>query len=227
MIFFPAFQLLKFQKNVKNENNPQAGYPLSNQPDLKMQFKYVEKTVRHGPTKHCSRPRTDVSYVGTCYYSALVSLLLSSQAVLIVYLCFQDNTSALLLRSWCFHSRSYHSFIEPTASVQKEHQIRFRTYERCKNMHSTGEYKWYLCFQKFILGNAVYNGEIYTGWKIFWCMIITCIDCTVNPVCPIGYSTHVRMAVSPYPQCLKISTSLKFIFKVLWICWHANIVTCL
>ncbi|GFG37838.1 hypothetical protein Cfor_03151 [Coptotermes formosanus] len=53
--------LLKFQKNIKNENNPQAGYPLSNQPDLKMHFKYSEKTVRHGPTKHYSHPRTDIS----------------------------------------------------------------------------------------------------------------------------------------------------------------------
>jgi len=97
MLFCSALQLLKFQKNVKNENNPQAGYPLSNQPDLKMHFKYLEKTVRHGPTKHDSHPRTDVSYVGTCYYSVSVSLLLSSHALLIVYLCFQDNTSALLL----------------------------------------------------------------------------------------------------------------------------------
>jgi len=167
MLFYSALQLLKFQKNVKNENNPQAGYPLSNQPDLKMHFKYVEKTVRHGPTKHDSHPRTDVSYVGTCYYSVLVSFLLSSHAVLIVYLCFQDNTSALLLRSRCFHSRSYHSFTEPTASVQKEHQICYRTYERCKNMHSTGEYKLYLFFQKFILGNAVYSGEICLLLSVF------------------------------------------------------------
>ena len=97
MLFCSALQLLKFQKNVKNENNPQAGCPLSNQPDLKMHFKYVEKAVRHGPTKRYIHPRTDVSYVGTRYYSVLVSLLLSSHAVLIVYLCFQGNASALLL----------------------------------------------------------------------------------------------------------------------------------
>jgi len=88
MLFCSALQLLKFQKNVKTENSPQAGYPLNNQPDLKMHFKYVEKTVRHGPTKHYTHPRTDVSYVGICYYSVLASLLLSSQAVLIAYLCF-------------------------------------------------------------------------------------------------------------------------------------------
>ena len=29
-------------------------------------------------------------------------------------------------------------------------------------MHSMVEYKLYLCFQKFILGNAMYDGEIYT-----------------------------------------------------------------
>lgn len=162
MLFCSALQLLKFQKNIKNENSPQAGHPLSNQPDLKMHFKYVEKAVRHGPSKLYSHPRADVSYVATCYYSVLVSLLLSSLAVLVVYLCFQDNTPALLLWSWCFHSRSYHGFTEPAASVQKEHQIRFRTYERCKNMHSTREYKLYLCLQKFILGNAVYDGEICT-----------------------------------------------------------------
>ena len=223
-LFYSALQLLKFQKN---ESNPQAGHPLSNQPDLKMHFKYVEKAVRHGPTKHYSHPRADVSYVGTCYYLVLVSLLLSSLAVLIVYLCFQDNTPALLLWSWCFRSRSYHSFTKPTASVQKEHQIRFRTYERCKNMYSTGEYKLYLCLQKFILGNALYDGEICTEWRTFRSMIVTRIYCTVSPVCPIGYSTHVRMVVSPYPQCLKILTSLRFMFKVLWISWRANIVTCL
>lgn len=53
--------LLKFQKNVKNENNPQAGYALGNQPDLKMHFKYSEKTVRHGPAKPYSHARTDIS----------------------------------------------------------------------------------------------------------------------------------------------------------------------
>jgi len=97
MLFCSALQLLKFQKNIKNENSPQAGHPLSNQPDLKMHFKYVEKAVRHGPSKLYSHPRADVSYVATCYYSVLVSLLLSSLAVLVVYLCFQDNTPALLL----------------------------------------------------------------------------------------------------------------------------------
>jgi hypothetical protein len=99
ILFCSVLQLLKFQKNIKNENNPQAGYPLSNQPDLKMHFKYSEKTVRHGPTKHYSHPRTDISYVGSSYYSVLVYMFPSSQDVLIVYVCFQDNTSAVLLRS--------------------------------------------------------------------------------------------------------------------------------
>jgi len=58
-------------------------------------------------------------------------------------------------------------------------------------------------------------------------MIVTCINFTMSPVCPIGDFPHVRMVVSCYPQCLNISTSLTFISKVLWISWHADIVTCL
>jgi hypothetical protein len=211
-LFYSALQLLKFQKNVKNENNPQAGYALGNQPDLKMHFKYSEKTVRHGPAKPYSHARTDISYVGTSYCSVLVYMFLSSQDVLIVYMCFQDNSSALLLRNWCFHCRSYHSFTEPTASLQKEHQICFRTYERCKSIHNTGEYKLHLCFQKFILRKTAYNNEMCTEWRIFL-EICHLLDFTVSPVRPIGDSTCVRMLVSPpspVPQNL-----LRFIFKVL------------
>ena len=69
--------------------------------------------------------------------------------------------------------------------------------------------------------------EICTEWKIFRGMIVTCINFTMSPVCPIGDFPHVRMVVSCYPQCLNISTSLTFISKVLWISWHADIVTCL
>jgi len=71
-LWLPVFQLLKFLRNVKNEDNPQAGYPLDSQPDLKLEFKYSEKTVCHGQTKRYSHPRTDVSYVGTCFYPVLV-----------------------------------------------------------------------------------------------------------------------------------------------------------
>jgi hypothetical protein len=68
----PVFQLLKFQRSVKSEDDPQAGHCLASQPDLKLHFKYSEKTVRQGQTKRYSHPRTDVSYVGTCYNPVLL-----------------------------------------------------------------------------------------------------------------------------------------------------------
>ncbi|XP_069689778.1 autophagy-related protein 2 homolog B isoform X2 [Periplaneta americana] len=54
-------ELLKFQRSAKSEDDMHSGYPLSSQADLKLHFKYSEKSVRHGQTKHYSHPRTDIS----------------------------------------------------------------------------------------------------------------------------------------------------------------------
>lgn len=66
-LYLSVFQLLKFQKNLMSEDDPQAGCTLGSEPDLKLHFKYSEKTVHHGQTKRYSHPRTDVSYVEMCH----------------------------------------------------------------------------------------------------------------------------------------------------------------
>ncbi|XP_021929227.1 autophagy-related protein 2 homolog B-like isoform X2 [Zootermopsis nevadensis] len=68
--------LLKFQKNLMSEDDPQAGCTLGSEPDLKLHFKYSEKTVHHGQTKRYSHPRTDVSItLQPCFSEIDVSIV--------------------------------------------------------------------------------------------------------------------------------------------------------
>lgn len=107
--------------------------------------------------------------------------------VLIVYICFQDNTSALLLWNWCFHCRSYHSFTEPTATLQKEHQICFRAHERCKNIDISSVNMRNIC-SDFILKAGAEGVElkiICIQYKFFY-MFSAQITFEIKTICTVS-----------------------------------------